>query len=158
LADTSLVLESLEKVVGVYVRPFKKEDLSAFKPIEPMVRNREVDFKLAQAIEDSGLSITGIRDGEIFGCGGVHPLEEGQGELWLRLAKNCLKHKLETLRWLREGLKVIEEIYPFRQLNAVIRCDFEPSIKLIKFLGFHLTRITEHEGNKWFTFSKRVKE
>jgi len=141
--------------MSVYVRPFKKSDLGAFKPIEPMAQEFSSEF--AQAIEDSGLSVTGLRDDRIFGCGGVHPCGE-QGELWLRLSDTCLRHKLETLRWIREGLKLIEETYPFKQLNAVIRCDFKTSIRLIKFLGFSLTETKTYEGKKWSIFSKRVKE
>jgi len=144
--------------MAVYIRPFEKSDLDAFVPIEPMAQDREFDSELAQAVEDSGLSVTGIRNGEIVGCGGVHPLNDLQGELWLRLSTNCLQHKMDTLRWIKEGLAIIEEIYPFKQLNAVIRCDFKKGIKLVKFLGFHETETKTHEGKKWSIFSKRVKE
>lgn len=142
----------------VFVRPFKKTDLDAFEPIEPMVQDRRLGPEMAQAMEDSGLSVTGIRNGEIVGCGGVHPLSTEQGEIWLRLSKDCLQHRLDTLRWLREGLKIIEETYPFVQLNAIINCYFKSSIKLAEFLGFHQTQSITHKGKKWFVFSKRVKE
>ncbi len=139
----------------IYVRPFKKEDLSAFEPIEQGIRR--FNDELAQAIEDSGLSVTGVRNGVVVGCGGVHPQGE-QGELWLRLSKDCLEFRLDTLRWLREGLAVIEKTFPFRQLNAVIRCGFDRSIKLVNFLGFQQTQILTYEGQSWNIYSKRVKE
>lgn len=142
----------------IYVRPFRKEDFSAFVPIEPLDVNEAKDPEFVQAIEDSCLAVTGIRNGEIFGCGGCHPLNNEQGELWLRLSKDCLKYKLDTLRWLREGLKIIEEIYPFQQLNAIIRCNFDKSIKLVKFLGFNHTRTITDKGEKWLMFSKLIKE
>jgi len=148
----------MEKVVPVYIRPFKKSDLGAFEPIEPDTQDKELDPDFAQAIENSGLAVTGLRNGKIFGCGGVHPTSEEQGEIWLRLSKICLQHKIDTLRWLREGLKIIEETFPFRQLNAVIRRDFKQSIKLAKFLGFQQTETKMYEGKKWSIFSKRVKE
>lgn len=152
--------------MSVYVRPFKKSDLDSFTPLEPIPKGRVADPELAEAIERSGLSVTGIRDGEIFGCGGVHPITDEkkssfsfeQGELWLRLSKTCLGHRLDTLRWLKSSLKIIEEIYPFRQLNATIRCNFESSIRLVKFLGLKHTEIKVYEGKRWFIFSKRVKE
>jgi len=144
--------------MSVYVRPFRKSDLSAFEPLEPLMPYERFDSELAQAIEDSDLSVTGVRDGRVIGCGGVHPLGSGQGELWLRLSKSCLKHRLSTLRWLKEGLKIIEEVFPFSQLNAAIRCDFKQGAKLIKFLGFQQTEIKMYEGRRWFIFSKLVKE
>lgn len=138
--------------MSVFIRPFKASDLRAFTPIESI--NEEFNPELVQAIEDSGLSVTGIRKGKIVGTGGVHPIDEEQGELWLRLSKDCLKHKLDTLEWLMDGLKIIEETFGFRQLNATIRCSFEKSIKLVRFLGFAQTQA----GQEWNIYSKLVKE
>ncbi|MHC4635811.1 MAG: hypothetical protein ACYSYU_11480, partial [Planctomycetota bacterium] len=123
-------------------------------PIEESLHEFSPDF--AQAIEDSNLSVTGIRDGKVIGCGGVHPVGE-QCEIWLRLSKNCCKHKLDTLRWLRDGLKVIEETFGFRQINATIRYNFIQSIKLALFLGFVQTQTRTIDGQKWNIYSKRVK-
>lgn len=138
--------------MAIFIRPFKKADLEAFKPIEEGISR--FDPEIAQAIEDSGLSVTGIRDGKIVGCGGVHPIDEEQGEIWLRLSEDCRKHKLDTLRWLRDGFKIIEKTFPFKQINATIRCGFGQSIKLAKSLGFVQTRA----GQEWSIYSKRVKE
>lgn len=144
--------------MGIYTRPFKKSDLDALDPVESLAQDEGFTPEFVQAIEDSGLAVTGTRNGRIIGCGGVHPSSDEQGELWLRLSRSCLRHRLETLRWLREGLKLVEELYPFKQLNAIIRCDFKSSIKLVKFLGFKLTQTKTHEGKRWSIFSKRVKE
>lgn len=138
--------------MGIFIRPMKKSDLDAFEPIEENVVG--FSLEMAQAVEDSGLSVTGIRNGRVVGCGGVHPITEEQGELWLRLSKDCLKHKLDTLRWLRDGLKIIEETFGFKQLNATIRCGFEQSTKLVRFLGFNQTQA----GQEWNIYSKLVKE
>ncbi len=142
--------------MAVYIRPFRKSDLDAFEPIERgLLRS---DGKFAQIIEDSGLSITGIREGKVIGCGGVHPTDKPeQGELWLRLSHDCLKYKLDTLRWLRDALVIVEETYGFKQLNATIRCGFRQSIKLVKSLGFVQTQERTEDGQKWCVFSKLVK-
>ena len=138
----------------IYVRPFKKEDLSAFKPLEEGIDR--FDDELSQAIEDSDLSVTGVkRDGTIVGCGGVHPKGE-QGELWLRLSDYCKTHRMETLRWLREGLAIIEKTFLFKQLNASIKCDFSQSITLVEYLGFKKTQEVINEGRKWGIYSKLV--
>ena len=111
---------------------------------------------MARAIEDSDLSVTGIRDGEVVGCGGVHPIDDFCGELWLRLSKDCLKHKIETLRWLKSGLEIIEETFPFKQLNATVKCDFKQSVRMIEFFGFVAVQELERDGIKWYIYSKRV--
>ena len=80
--------------MSVYIRPFKVSDLKAFVPIERI--DAEFTPEFAQAIEDSGLAVTGIREGEVIGCGGVHPtMNPEHGEMWLRLSKDCLNHKLD---------------------------------------------------------------
>lgn len=145
--------------MAIYIRPFEAADLKAFVPIEPIAEVDGITPELAAAVEKSGLSVTGVRDDKIVGCGGVHPTNyDGQGELWLRLSKDCLEHRLDILRWLRDGLRIIEEIYPFKQLNATIRDDFAPSIRLVKFFGFSQTQSIKHNGRRWLIFSKRVKE
>lgn len=143
--------------MSIYVRPFRKEDFLAFEPLEPLAKAEIENMELAQAIEDSGLAITGIRDGEVVGCGGVHPCEDpSQGQIWLRLSKTCLLHKLDTLRWIKGGLKIIEETYPFKQLDAVLMCCFKESIKMVEHLGFCRTQEITDGSKKWFIYSKRV--
>lgn len=144
--------------MAVFVRPFEKADLDAFEPLEPMTKSEQFSPEFAQAIEDSDLSVTGVRNGKVIGCGGVHPLDNDQGEIWLRLSKDCLKHKLDTLRWLRDGLKIIEKIFPFRQLNVLIKDSFARSVRLAESLGFCKVQIITHENKKWFLLAKRVKE
>ena len=137
-----------------YTRPFRVSDFIAFEPIEPLVSVGTSDPEFVQAIEDSGLAVTGIRDGEIIGCAGVHPVidDDFNGDIWLRLSPDCLEHKISTLLWIKEGLKIIEEAYPFGQLNATIRSCFESSIKMIEHLGFKRTR----EVDEWLIYSKRI--
>jgi hypothetical protein len=76
----------------IYIRPFEKEDLKAFKPVEPNMT--EFSPEVLQAMEDSDLAVTGIKGGEIVGCGGVHPNGE-QGDVWLRLSEDCRSYKLK---------------------------------------------------------------
>ena len=144
--------------MSVYCRPFKVSDFEAFEPIEPMVAIERYDPEFAQAIEDSGLAVTGIRNGEIVGSGGVHPIENDDfnGEMWLRLSKTCQIYPMDTLRWIKEGMAIIEQVYPFKQLNATIRCCFKKSIKLVEHLGFVLTETKEYEGQQWAVYSKRI--
>ena len=141
----------------VFVRPFKASDLGAFVPIEPLSTDEIKDPELAKAIEDSKLAVTGIKDGRIVGCGGVHPVDDVHGELWLRLSKDCLKHKLDTLRWLKSGFKIIEETFPFRQLNAVIRCDYERGKKLAEWLGLKQVQFVEKDNKRYAVYAKLVR-
>jgi len=145
-------------VSGIYIRSFKVSDFAEFEPIEPLQKSDVLDPEFAKAIEDSGLAVTGIKDGKVIGCGGTHPIDEFHGELWLRLSPECMKHKTSTLRWLKAGLKIVEETYPFKQLNATIQECFKVSSRMIEYLGFVSTEIKEIDGRQYLIYSKRVKE
>ncbi len=145
--------------MSVYVRAFKVSDLLAFVPIEPLAAKEIKDPELAKAIEDSGLAVTGIRDGEIIGCGGVHPVEDSEdGVIWLRLSRKCMNNPIDTFRWIKSGLKIIEETYPFRQLNATILSKFKRGIKLAEKLGFKQVQTMTEDGRDYIVYAKRVKE
>lgn len=143
--------------MSIFVRPFKKEDYYMIDPIEPDTEGRKYKPEFVQAIEESGLSVTGIRNGKVVGSGGVHPMNKEQGELWLQLDKDCLNHRFDTLKWLIEGMKIIEQTYPFNQLFVYI-CNFVTSAKLVKYLGFKLIRVRTVKNDKWLVFSKRIRE
>ena len=135
--------------MSALVRPFKKSDLKEIDPIESLA-SEDITDEFAQAVEDSSLAVTCIRDGKVMGCGGVHPINEFQGEIWLRLDKSCQDHKIDTLRWIKCGMKIIEETYPFQRLDAMVQCCLESSIKMLEWMGF--TRIKEEDG--WIVFQK----
>lgn len=139
--------------MSVLVRAFKKSDLKEIDSIESL-EAEDMSDEFAQAIEDSSLAVTGVRNGRIAGCGGVHPINNEQGEMWLRLDRDCLNHKIDTLRWLKCGMKIIEETYPFKQLNATVECCFGEGIRMIEWLGFNLTE--EKVEGKWLIYSKRI--
>lgn len=140
--------------MSIFVRPFVASDLKAFEPMEPLAEPDDPDF--AQAIEDSGLAVTGVRNGKVVGCGGIHPVDDFLGEAWLRLSKDCLKHKIDTMRWIRDGMKIVEEVYPFKQLNAVIKSCFEIGVRMAERLGFELVEEKMFENEKWLIYSKRI--
>ncbi len=141
--------------MSIFVRPFVASDLTTFEPMEPLAEPDDPEF--AQAIEDSGLAVTGVRDGKIVGCGGIHPVDDFHGEAWLRLSKDCLKHKIDTMRWIRDGMKIVEEAYPFKQLNAIVKSCFGVSVRMVERLGFGLVQERTYKGEKWLIYSKRVK-
>lgn len=140
----------------IIIRPFRQSDLQAFTPIEAL--SEAYDPAFAKAIEDSHLSVAGVNGNTVVGCGGVHPVNAFHGELWLRLSDWCLTHRIATARWLMCGLKIIEETYPFKQLNAHIKDGFRESISLLKRMGFTEVEEQVNGNQKYIVFAKRVRE
>lgn len=139
----------------IYVRPFKAEDIKTFKPVEPIDNDLLADPELAEAIEKSGLAVTGYINGKIVCCGGVHPTEQkGQGEAWIRLSETCQKYPIATMRWIKAGLKIAEQTYPFKQLNAIVRRDCPAMIKMVTNLGFRLTQFFTRNDIEYGIWSK----
>ncbi len=143
----------------IYIRPFKADDFSAFEPLERIYGEEYDDPKIAKMIEESGLSVTGVAGDVIVGCGGVHPIDENQGELWLRVNKNYAKlHPIELYKWLKAGIRIIEETYPFRQLNAVVKCGYEKGKKFIESFGYKQTQVIKYKNEEHYVYSKLVKD
>lgn len=142
--------------MAIYIRPFKKEDFEMFIPIEPL--EGSIKTELVQAIEDSGLAVSGIKDGKVIASAGVHPANSEQGELWLRVSKGCSKYPVEVYRFLKRGLKIIEETYPFRQLYAVVNVNFERGIRLIERFGYKPVEYRTVNKNRYIVYTKLVKE
>lgn len=140
--------------MGVFVRAFRASDLYEFEPVEPIEVDELKEPETAKAIEDSNLAVTGIRNGRVYACGGVHPLGDEQGEIWLRLSKDAIEHPIDTYRWIKSGLKIIEETFGLRQLNAVIKCSYEKSRRLAEHLGFVSVRTMDNE----ILYSKLVRD
>ena len=127
----------------ILFKEFQKRDLN-FKPLESLSTDFEDwtdDFK--QAVEDSQLAVTGVYGNKVVGCGGVHPIDDFHGELWLRLDAWCLDHRVEVVRWVKAGLEIIEETFPFKQLNAAVKEGYCDSEKLLRFLGFEDVEIKQ---------------
>jgi len=136
----------------VTIRPFKKEDL-CFEPIEPDITPFTDEF--VEAIEQSGLAVTGMRNGKVVGCGGVHP-DGPQAELWLRLSKEVVNFPRTAMRIVLEAERIIEKTYGFEKLFAVIRSDFCESEKIVKRLGFEAAEEKAQNGRMWKIYSKVI--
>ena len=112
--------------------------------------------ELGIAMEESGLAVTGIKDGKIIGCGGVHPIDEKSGEIWIRLSQECLGYRLGILRLLKAGFKIMEETYPFEVLTATVKCCFGVSVNMIEKFGFERLKEITHKGEQWYIYRKAI--
>lgn len=118
----------------------------------------EFSDEMQDAIEKSGLAVTGTYKGKPIACGGVHPIDEFHGEIWLRLNPWCLNDRRDTLLFLREAEAVLCKDYPFKQLNATVNAEFKQSLKLIEFLGYSKVEEKVYNNTLYYVYAKRVKE
>jgi len=56
------------------------------------------------------------------------------------------------VRCLRKVLEIFEKTFPFKQLDALVKCDFKESIKLVESFGFIHTQVKDG----WNIYSKRI--
>lgn len=142
--------------MAIYIRPFKKEDIKELEPIEPAIGHDGI-IELAEQIETSGLAVTAIKNGEVVGCGGVHPVTEREGELWVRISVKAVNFKFEMARSIREVLKIIEERFEFPVLNAYVQDKFCVGKRMLVKFGYELVRHISENGIKYAIYSKTVK-
>ncbi len=120
------------------IRPFRAEDMLEIISGETkefgldMYSNEEI----AKQTEKDGMSMTGIVDGAIVGCGGIRKLWDGVGECWLILSPDVDKYAVSAYVCIRDGFKELMKEHNFRRLQAYGRMDFPKAHALFKHLNF----------------------
>lgn len=92
--------------------------------------------ELAQQTEDDGLSVTGIVNDEIVGCGGIRKLWDGTGEVWLMLSPVTNLYPIRTYECIKDGFTKLIAENDFRCLIAYGRIGFTKAHTLFRHLGF----------------------
>ena len=123
------------------IRPFRAEDMMTI--IEMGTKEEGIKYyghgtleELAQQTEDDGLSITGIVNDEIVGCGGIRKLWEGVGEVWLMLSPKVNKYPMRTYECIRDGFEKLIAESDFVRLQGWCRVGFVKAHTLFRHLGF----------------------
>ncbi len=119
-------------------RPFKAEDM--LKIISGETKEYGLDMysneDIAKQTEKDGLSITGLVDGVIVGCGGIRKMWEGVGECWLILSPDVDKYATSAYICIRDGFEKLMKENDFIRLQAWGRMDFPKAHTLFRHLGF----------------------
>ena len=122
-------------------RPFRAEDMMSI--IEMGTKENGFEYygtgtleELAQQTEEDGLSMTGIVNDEIVGCGGIRKLWEGVGECWIILSPKVNLYPTRTYECIKDGFEKLIAENDFVRLQAWGRIGFAKAHTLFKHLGF----------------------
>ncbi len=133
------VKEKIKTFTGV--RPFLAEDMLSI--IDDGTKENGLKYygsgtleELAKQTEDDGLSITGIVNDKIVGCGGIRKLWDGVGEVWLMLSPVTSLYPIRTYECIRDGFEQLIEENDFVRLQAWGRVGFAKAHTLFRHLGF----------------------
>lgn len=100
----------------------------------------EEQVKLYPKMKPSPISsFTCMFDNEIVAVGGIIDYWQGVGEAWLIMTKQAKKHDIFGLVALTVIEKKMNELiaeHKLRRVQAEVRADFLPGIKMIEALGF----------------------
>jgi RimJ/RimL family protein N-acetyltransferase len=120
------------------IRPFKAQDM--LEIISGETKEYGLDLysneQVAEQTERDGLSVTGLVDGEIVGCGGIRKMWDGVGECWLILSPEVDKYPLSAYICIKQGIEKLIDENNFIRLQAWGRLDFPQAHTLFKHLGF----------------------
>ena len=123
------------------IRPFRAEDMMTI--INDGTKEQGIKYygagtleELAQQTEDDGLSITGIVNDDIVGCGGIRKIWDGVGEVWLMLSPKTALYPVKTYECIKNGLQKLIDENDFRRLQAWGRIGFTKAHTLFRHLGF----------------------
>ena len=137
------ILEKASKKISLFTgtRPFVAEDMAII--INDGTKEQGIKYygadtleELAQQTEDDGLSMTGIVNDEIVGCGGIRKLWDGTGECWLFLSPKINAYPIRAYECIRDGLQKVIDENDFRCLIGYGRIGFAKAHTLFRHLGF----------------------
>lgn len=122
-------------------RPFIAEDMMTI--IAEGTKEEGIQYyghgtlqELAEQTEKDGLSMTGIVEDKIVGCGGIRKLWTGTGEVWLMLSPQTSTYPIRTYECIRNGLQQLIDENDFVRLQAWGRVGFAKAHTLFRHLGF----------------------
>lgn len=120
------------------IRPFKAEDM--LEIITGETKEFGLDLysneDLARMTEADGMSITGVVDGVIVGCGGIRKMWKGVGEVWLILSPDVDKYAVSAYICIRDGFSKLIKENKFTRLQGWGRMDFPKAHTLFRHLNF----------------------
>lgn len=106
-------------------------------------------------LQASRYAFTGMADGRVIGCAGVHELWAGRAVAWALLSKDAGRH-FTTIHKAASGFF---KATPFRRIEAVVEDGFTEGHRWVKLLGF--TNETPEgmagyspTGTKFYLYSK----
>lgn len=128
-------------MISSATRPFKAEDMMVI--VEAGTKEDGIKYygassleELAKQTEEDGLSMTGLVNDEVVGCGGIRKQWEGTGEAWLMLSPKTALYPMRTYECIKDGFEKLIAENDFRCLMAYGRIGFTKAHTLFRHLGF----------------------
>ena len=132
-------------------RMYKESDYDRIgecaEPLSPM--------EIIRVRKNSGVHLTVTHKRRILACGGIIITGDDEGCVWMRLTKELCKNKIELIRMLKEGLKIVEESFGLSKLRACVKDSFPTGQRFAEHFGFHRTDETfESAGTTYRVYRK----
>ncbi len=119
----------------IEIVPFKKEHVFTFKDMVMAFKTLPVD-EYGQALEKDPIAFTALKDGEILGAAGIHPIHEGVGLAWTLLLPEIKKEVFFLHRAVKSRVMNYFEIGYFHRIEMIVKCDHAQGINWANHLGF----------------------
>lgn len=112
-------------------------------------------MELVRVKKNSGVHLTLTHKKKILACGGIIITNEDEGCVWLRLTQDICKNKIDLIRMLKAGQKIIEESFGLKKLCAYVKDSFPVGRRFAEHFGFHRTDETfESAGHTFRVYTK----
>jgi hypothetical protein len=82
------------------------------------------------------MSFTSIKNGHVVACGGVTPMWEGVGEVWLLGSDKVSENKASLARAVYDTLSSLAEHNGYWRLQGTVLANWKQGLRFARFLGF----------------------
>lgn len=134
---------------------FKAAHLAALElqDAQEYFRSEFVNPEYGEQLAASPWAFTGMVDGRVIVCSGVHEVWAGRGVAWALISKDAGAHFFAVHRAVSGFLKQA----PLRRIEAMVDAGFQAGIRWAEMLGMQregLMRAYSPTGNDYFIYSR----
>lgn len=128
----------LEEVIihkMIILKEYETEDWvkidDAIEPFSPLMPTKS----FLEMTKKNSLAITGIEDGNVMACGGISYIGEGEGIIWVKMSKKCLKQAFRWARSIKETFEIMKESLGSMTITTYILEEFCKGEKMARMIG-----------------------
>jgi len=120
-------------------------------PVEPFA---VFDEGKVDEIVARGIAVTAIEDGKSMACGGIAFVSESEGNVWVKMSKDCAKQPFKWARGIREAFGIMVRSIGDLKISAYILDNFCKGEKMARLINLKRAGETEeYDGNLYNKYS-----
>ena len=138
----------------IVLKEYETEDWvkidDAIEPFSPLMPSRN----FVEMTKRSSVAVTGVENGNVMACGGISYISKGEGIIWVKVSKKCLKQAFRWARSIRETFVLMRDSVGDLKISTYVLDNFYKGERLARLIGLKKSDETEkYKGNIYHKYT-----